>query len=93
MAGVRLERANAAAQTCSRASQVLGPPAAGVLIALLGTSNVLWIDAITFGISAAMVAVLIPKIRHTAAHANEKAAPIWKDALDTVSTGTEGSRE
>ncbi|RIK36445.1 MAG: hypothetical protein DCC58_19245 [Chloroflexi bacterium] len=65
LAGVRLERANAASQTCLRIAQVLGPPAAGVLIALLGTSNVLWIDAATFGVSAAIVALAIPNIRHT----------------------------
>ncbi len=41
LAGIRLEGANAAYQTVHRLSQLLGPALAGVLIALLGASNVL----------------------------------------------------
>lgn len=79
---VRLERANAAAQTSRRVTQVLGPPAAGVLIAVFGTSNVLWIDAVTFGISALMVAVLIPDIRHRTSAPAETRPSLRQDLLE-----------
>ncbi|RIK36446.1 MAG: hypothetical protein DCC58_19250 [Chloroflexi bacterium] len=60
LGGVSLERANALAQGALTVSSLLGPAAAGVLIALLGASNVLWIDAVTFGISLALVLTLMP---------------------------------
>jgi MFS family permease len=60
LAGVRLDRANAAAQVVWRVSYLAGPPLAGVLIALLGTSNVLWLDAGSFAVSAGLTALLVP---------------------------------
>ena len=59
-AGVGLERANALSQGIERFTQVIGPPLAGVLIAVLGESDVLWLDAVSFIISAAIVAIAIP---------------------------------
>jgi MFS family permease len=59
-AGMHLERANAAYQTIQRLSQLLGPPLAGVLIATLGASNVLWLDAASFAVSAMLIALAIP---------------------------------
>ena len=44
-ARMRIERANAAFQGIQHASFLLGPPLAGLLIALLSPGNVLWIDA------------------------------------------------
>jgi MFS family permease len=60
-AGMRLERANSAFESVFRATQLLGPALAGALIAVLGASNVLWIDAATFAVSAALVGIVIPK--------------------------------
>ncbi len=60
LAGLRLERGNAAYQTVQNFSQLAGPALAGLLIATLGTSNVLWIDAATFVVSAGIVARTIP---------------------------------
>lgn len=60
LAGIPLERANAIAQGTLTVSSLLGPAVAGVLIAALGASNVLWIDAITFGISIILMAMLVP---------------------------------
>jgi MFS family permease len=57
---VRLERANAATQATWRLTFLLGPPLAGVLIAVFGASNVLWLDAASFGISAALIGALVP---------------------------------
>ncbi len=59
-AGTRPERANAIYQAIFRFSIFLGPPIAGLLIALIGTANVLWIDAATFLISALIVGLLVP---------------------------------
>ncbi len=59
-AGVRLERVNAMSQTLWRTSGLLGPPLAGVLIAALGTSAVLFLDAASFAVSAGLVAGAVP---------------------------------
>lgn len=55
-----LERANAAYQAIQRLSQLLGPPLAGILIAVVGTSHVLWFNAGSFAVSALLVAFAIP---------------------------------
>ncbi len=60
LARMPLERVNAAFEGLQYVAQLLGPPLAGLLIAALGASNVLWIDAATFAFSAALVAVAIP---------------------------------
>src|ERR1019366_4765004 len=52
MADMRLERANAFSDGISRIAGLIGAPLAGVLIALIGTSNLLWIDGISFALSA-----------------------------------------
>ena len=54
-AGTSLERATSLEDAISRGAGLFGAPAAGVLIGLLGASNVLWIDAATFLVSAALV--------------------------------------
>lgn len=59
-AGLRPERGNAAYQAVQNGAQLLGPALAGVLIAILGTSNVLWLDAATFLASAGITAGFIP---------------------------------
>jgi MFS family permease len=64
-AGIRLERANAAASTIWRLSFLLGPPLSGILIGLLGTSNVLWLDAVSFAVSAIMVGFILPADRRS----------------------------
>ncbi|MGH2587472.1 MAG: MFS transporter, partial [Dehalococcoidia bacterium] len=65
-AGVSLERANATYQIVYRLAGLLAPPLAGVLIAAIGASNLLWIDAVTFLISAAIVAAAVPSRARTA---------------------------
>lgn len=64
-AGMPLERANAAAQAIDRGAKMLGAPLAGVLIALVGASDVLWVDAATFMVSAVLVRALVPAARPT----------------------------
>ena len=59
-AGTPLERANSAGESIQALSMLVGPPLAGVLIALLEPSRVLWVDAATFAVSAALVALAVP---------------------------------
>lgn len=56
-ASMSLERANSADRAIARAGQLIGPVLAGVLIAAIGPSNVLFVDAGTFALSAVLVAV------------------------------------
>ena len=65
MAAMRLERANSFVQTVPRIATLLGPPLAGVLIAVMGASSVLWLDAATFAVSAALIGALIPALATT----------------------------
>jgi MFS family permease len=60
MAGMRLERANAFVQSVPRVATLFGPPLAGVLIAVSGASNVLWLDAATFAVSALLIGAFVP---------------------------------
>ncbi len=59
-AGMGIERANSVFQGVRFASLLLGPPLAGLLISVFAPGNVLWIDAATFVVSAALVAALVP---------------------------------
>lgn len=68
LAGLRLERANALVQSIPRFAILFGPPLAGVLIAALGADNVLWLDAVSFAFSAALIGLLIPHRTHTEPH-------------------------
>jgi MFS family permease len=60
-AGWSLERVSGAAAAVNRASRLAGAPVAGLLIAFVGASNVLWIDAATFLFSAAAIAFGVPR--------------------------------
>ena len=57
-----LDRANAAYSMTSRVAGLLGPPLAGVLIAVIGPANLLWVNAATFAVSACLVGVLLPGV-------------------------------
>ncbi|MFH1185611.1 MAG: MFS transporter [Chloroflexota bacterium] len=59
LAGMPLERATSMGQVVERGSRLIGAPLAGILIATLGTANVLWLDAASFLISAALIAGVI----------------------------------
>lgn len=65
LAGMPIERATSLNQIVERSSRLLGAPLAGLLIAMMSTANVLWLDAISFFISAGLVALLIrtPRIK------------------------------
>jgi MFS family permease len=57
-----LERANALDDGISRVARFLGAPLAGILIVVIGTSNLLWLDAASFALSALIIALFVPPI-------------------------------
>ena len=59
-AGWSLERVSGAAAAVNRSARLAGAPIAGLLIAFVGPTNVLWIDAVTFLFSAAAIAAGVP---------------------------------
>ncbi|HEX6131737.1 MAG TPA: MFS transporter [Actinomycetota bacterium] len=60
-AGWSLEGVSGAWAAVSRGARLAGAPIAGVLIAVVGPTNVLWIDAATFLVSAGAIAVGVPR--------------------------------
>lgn len=61
-AKVSLERANGAYHSLENLAGVAGPLLAGVLVAVLGATTVLWADAATFAISAILIARAVPAL-------------------------------
>jgi hypothetical protein len=55
MAGMPIERATSAIHIIERSARLVGAPLAGFLIAFTSTANVLWVDAISFIVSAGMI--------------------------------------
>lgn len=56
LAGLRLERANALHEIVESGAQLTGPILAGAAIGWIGPGAVLWLDAASFAVSAALVA-------------------------------------
>ena len=59
-AEMTLERGTSLFDGVSRAANMLGAPLAGVLIAVVGATNVLVLDAATFAVSALLIWVFVP---------------------------------
>lgn len=60
LGGVRFERANAVFDGAITVASLAAPATAGVLIGLIGATNVLWLDVATFATSAALMAIGVP---------------------------------
>jgi predicted MFS family arabinose efflux permease len=61
-ARVSLERANGTYHSLENLAGLAGPLLGGVLVAVIGVTSVLWVDAATFVISAALVARAVPAL-------------------------------
>ena len=63
-AGMPIERATSLVHVIERGARLVGAPLAGFLIGIIGTANVLWLDAATFLVSAAIIGFVIhaPKL-------------------------------
>jgi MFS family permease len=80
MAKMPLERATSLDQVIERTSRLVGAPLAGVLIAAMGTANVLWLDGASFIVSAVIVAALVPKPHTEPTEAEPKR--YWDELMD-----------
>ncbi len=63
LADMPLERANSMYSSAFSFSNLLGPVLAGVLIAVIGATNVLFVDGATFVASAALIGTMLPSER------------------------------
>ena len=54
-------QANAAVEGLQRATSLLGPPLAGVLIGVIGATNVIYIDAASFLIAFLLIRAFVPR--------------------------------
>lgn len=63
-AGMPIERVTSLTHVIERGARLVGAPLAGFLIGVIGTANVLWLDAVSFFISAAIIGLVIaaPKL-------------------------------
>jgi MFS family permease len=66
LAGVPMERASGLRSGIQQGAQLIGAPLGGVLVAAVGATAALWIDAASFLVSAAIVVLLVPRPRHEA---------------------------
>jgi MFS family permease len=71
-AGMPIERATSLTHVIERGSRLVGAPLAGLLIGIMGTENVLWVDAASFLISAGIIGIVISGQR-TVARENKSA--------------------
>jgi len=81
---VRLERANAIFQAIENGSLLVGPAIAGVIVLAVGPLGALWLDAISFLVSAVLIRLLVPDIRPAADGPADIAAGIRALATDPV---------
>ena len=61
-AGMPIERATSLIHVIERGARLVGAPLAGLLIGLMGTANVLWLNAASFVVSAAIIGLMIPAV-------------------------------
>lgn len=66
-AGWSFERATGMTAVVERGSRLAGAPLAALLIAAAGPTNVLWIDAASFLVSALLIAIGVPRPPHAPA--------------------------
>ena len=66
LAGVPMERASGLRSGVQQGAQLIGAPLGGVLVAAVGATAALWIDAASFLVSAALVLLLVPRPHHEA---------------------------
>ncbi|MEH6781125.1 MAG: MFS transporter [Rhodoglobus sp.] len=85
-AGIVLTRATAVSSAISRSATLLGAAGASILLVSIGALNSLFVDAITFAISALLIGVVLPRARASDAVSSEVSGPasIWAQFLDGI---------
>jgi MFS family permease len=81
-AAMTMERANSADRAIARLGQITGPLIAGVLIALIGPVNVLFVNAATYLVSAALIAASVPRSPDTQTGAGRDAGGYVAELLE-----------
>jgi MFS family permease len=66
VSGMPIERATGIRGAIQRGSLLVGAPIGGLLVASLGATTALWVNAATFVVSAALIAALVPAARRDA---------------------------
>ena len=61
LAGVRMERASGIRGAIQQSAQLIGAPVGGLLVASVGATNALWLNAASFLFSAALVAIFVAR--------------------------------
>ena len=61
LAGLRMERAAGIRAGIQQGAQLVGAPLGGILVAALGATAALWVDAASFLVSAGLVLLLVPR--------------------------------
>lgn len=79
-ARMNLDRINASFQGARRVAMFVGPTVAGVMVARVGAQNVLWLNAVVFGLSALMTVLFIPDVRAPEADESERGT-FWSNTL------------
>lgn len=80
MAHMPIERATSLIHIIERGSRLVGAPLAGLLIAWMGTENVLWLDAASFFISAGIIGLVI-KVQKPVQHEEQEPGGKYFDEL------------
>jgi MFS family permease len=60
-ASVRMERASGIRSAIQQSAQLIGAPIGGLLVASVGATNALWLNAASFLVSAALVALFVAR--------------------------------
>jgi MFS family permease len=61
LAGARMERASGMRSAIQQGAQLIGAPLGGVLVAAFGGTDALWLDSVSFLVSAGLIAGLVPR--------------------------------
>lgn len=80
-AGANLDRINAYFQGARRLSVFVGPVIAGFAVVFMGSSNVLWLNATVFALSALITFIWIPDIRPVAMSDGLSQESYWQGAI------------
>lgn len=79
-ARMNLDRVNAFFQGSHRLSMLIGPVIAGFLVAIIGASNVLWVNAAVFALSALLTVALVRHVT-TSATPDESPQSFWSNTM------------
>jgi MFS family permease len=77
---MNLDRINASFQGARRVAMFIGPMTAGLLITQVGAQNVLWLNAVVFGLSALLTLLFIPPVQ-APEQSEEERGTFWSNTL------------